>query len=60
MERLGALPFVMEEYFEPRPEELDSLPMWLRGQTPSRFDLPPPPEPEYGQTSTPQLNSPRQ
>lgn len=60
MERLGALPFVMEEYFEPGPEALDYLPMWLRGQTPSRFDLPPAPEPEYAQTSTPQLNSPRQ
>ncbi len=60
MERQGALPFVMEEYFEPGPEELDYLPLWLRGQTPSRFDLPPAAEPDDAQTSARQLNSPRQ
>lgn len=41
MEREGALPFVMEEYFEPPPEALDHLPMWRRGLPPGRFDLPP-------------------
>jgi hypothetical protein len=58
MERQGGLPFVMEEYFEPPPEALDHLPMWRRGQTPGRFDLPPPAVATPSELVTPALNSP--
>lgn len=41
LERRHALPFVMEEFFETPPEELDHLPLWRADGNRERYALPP-------------------
>jgi hypothetical protein len=43
MERENALPFVMEECFEPAPQQLTYLPLQRASGERTAFDLPPPP-----------------
>lgn len=43
LEREHAVPFIMEEYFEPAPQHLTYLPLHRASGEKGSFDLPPPP-----------------